>query len=351
MARRPSFYLRYVRSFSTPIQTPLRIVPPTARILSPIRHASWRPAPNTTYRRLPPRPPPRYNRFGRASQVYELWLTSPTFRLVTGVGGLGIGVAAYASRETVPITGRGRFNIISPDFEKKISEGGYEATVRQYQDRILSPEHPTSQMVRRVMQRLIPVSGMENEKWEVRVIDDPGQVNAFVMPGGKVFVFTGILPICGGEDGLAAVLGHEISHNVAHHVGEKFTKTVWVWAIALAAGVFFDTSLQSSQWILSLLLELPNSRIQESEADHIGLYGNNKDRIAEITKWLPEAEEKAIAGECGTTNNYVALLRPPTRANKGRVATMVTFGKLDRQKIFLGSVPTQSHISDVLALL
>lgn len=59
-------------------------------------------------------------------------------------------------------------------------------------------------------------AGLENVQWEINVIDSPEQ-NAFVVPGGKVFVFTGILPLCKDEDGIAAVLGHEIAHVVAHH--------------------------------------------------------------------------------------------------------------------------------------
>ena len=80
---------------------------------------------------------------------------------------------------------------------------------------------------------------------------------------GKVFVFSGIIPICGDDDGLAAVLGHEISHNRAHHVGEKISRNLVLLLGAIILTTVFDTSFQSSQFLLNLLLDLPNSRKQE----------------------------------------------------------------------------------------
>lgn len=80
---------------------------------------------------------------------------------------------------------------------------------------------------------------------------------------GKVFVFSGILPICKNEDGLAAVLGHEIAHNVAHHAAEKASLP---YLMALVAGIvtfFIDNSAQLTQLVLNLGVDLPNSRAQE----------------------------------------------------------------------------------------
>jgi len=84
------------------------------------------------------------------------------------------------------------------------------------------------------------------------------------MPGrGKVFVYSGILPICGGEDGLAAVLGHEISHQLAHHTGEKLSGMVPVLILSFLLAYTFDTSTQLSQPLLDLVLSRPNSRKME----------------------------------------------------------------------------------------
>ena len=125
-------------------------------------------------------------------------------------------------------------------------------------------------MVQRVLNRLIPHSGLQGEEWEIHVIDDP-EKNAFVIPGGKVFVFSGILDVCQDDDGLAAVLGHEIAHNVAHHAAERMS-AYWIllaigflgqWTIGVDPGFF--------HFVTTLTFTLPGSRKEEREADYIGL--------------------------------------------------------------------------------
>ncbi|KAA8569530.1 hypothetical protein EYC84_001151 [Monilinia fructicola] len=103
-------------------------------------------------------------------------------------------------------------------------------------------------------------------------------MNAFVIPGGKVFVFTGILPIAKTDDGLATILGHEIAHNLANHSGETMSKTAVIYMPLRILFRFLDESGYTGglgQILGSLALEfgmnLPASRNQEKEADHIGL--------------------------------------------------------------------------------
>ncbi|KAF8321362.1 hypothetical protein DL93DRAFT_2093982 [Clavulina sp. PMI_390] len=107
----------------------------------------------------------------------------------------------------------------------------------------------------------------DNEEWEVFVIHDDKTRNAFVLPGGKIFVFTGILPVAKTEDGLASVIGH-----VARHSGERMSGSKVIFALMILLdilGLDFGTGI--NRLGLSLLLTLPNSRTQESEADAIGL--------------------------------------------------------------------------------
>lgn len=218
-----------------------------------------------------------------------------------------------------------------------------QGVMQEFSSKVLPPNHPYSKLVNRVIARLIPAAGLEDQKWEVKVIDDPGQKNAFVLPGGKVFVFSGILDICQGDDGLAAVLGHEIAHNLAHHAGEKMSQLWFVVPLAVALAYTLDISGQLAQFAVDLALSRPGSRKQESEADYIGLlmmaqacYDPNaavglwqrmataeqyappqflsthpasKSRITTIQEWLPQAEEKRAQSECGSTIEYASRFK------------------------------------------
>ncbi len=221
-----------------------------------------------------------------------------------------------------------------------MAESFYQGIMRTYGRHVLPPYHPHSEMVNRVLRRLISAAGLEGQSWEVKVIDDPDQQNAFVLPGGKVFVFSGILPICAGEDGLAAVLGHEIAHNIAHHTAESTSKKFFFLLPAGALLTYFlDLPQQWVQFFLDLAFELPGSRKMESEADYIGLlmmaqacYDPNatvglwermantedhampqllsthpasRERITVIQEWMPEANQKRAESPCGITSGYM----------------------------------------------
>ncbi|EGO22941.1 hypothetical protein SERLADRAFT_471477 [Serpula lacrymans var. lacrymans S7.9] len=114
---------------------------------------------------------------------------------------------------------------------------------------------------------LVPGSG--GREWNLLVVNDPKMINAMATVG-NIVVFTGILPICKDEQGLAAVLSHEIGHVVARHISERYSSTKVLLFIALllqASGLDFGVGKLATH----LLLELPNSRTQETEADTIGM--------------------------------------------------------------------------------
>ncbi|KAL9076614.1 MAG: hypothetical protein Q9161_000946 [Pseudevernia consocians] len=281
----------------------------------------------------------QYNRFENAQNMYTIWRASPNFRYGVGVVGLGAGGLYFYNLEQVPISGRRRFNCISPAMEEAMAESQYEKVLQAYGREVLPPNHPHSRMVIKVLERLIPAAGLEGQKWKVQVIDDPEQKNAFVLPGGKVFVFSGILPICAGEDGLAAVLGHEIAHNIAHHTAEKVSQIAYLYLATVVLKWFFDIPDQFSHFLLDIAFERPGSRKMESEADYIGLlmmaqacYNPNaavglwermakaeqyappqflsthpasKNRMTVIQEWLPQAQQKRAEGECESTFEYV----------------------------------------------
>jgi len=204
-----------------------------------------------------------------------MWYTSPNFRYGVLAAGAGGGVFYYANLERVPGTGRVRFNVISEEYVKKSADGQDRLIIQQFGPKVLPPNHPHSQMVDRVIKRLILAAGLSSEGWTVRVIDDQDQANAFVMPGGTVYVFSGILPIAENDDGLAAVLSHEISHNVAHHRAETLSSYGLLVLFAWSIQGLFDKSGNLTYFLLNTLLTLPNSRAQEvsqfQRTGHLGL--------------------------------------------------------------------------------
>lgn len=85
-------------------------------------------------------------------------------------------------------------------------------------------------------------------------------------PRNKIFVFSGIIPICATEDGLASVLAHELAHNVAHHAQEKASSPYLTTLILGLVTIFVDYSAQLTSTVLEYAVELPNSRAQEVRA-------------------------------------------------------------------------------------
>ncbi|KAF7587404.1 hypothetical protein BBP40_007264 [Aspergillus hancockii] len=185
--------------------------------------------------------------------------------------GLGISGFYIYNTDEVEMTGRRRFNCVSAKRELEMGEQSYQEVLDEVRGRILPQHHPLTMEVNRVLQRLIPQASIDGADWKVHVIQDDGMMNAFVLPGGKVFVYTGILPICADQDGLAAVLGHEIAHVVAHHPAERMSNSFLTMGAAFIVSMLFDISGHLPSLLLNLAFSLPNSRTQEAEADEIGL--------------------------------------------------------------------------------
>jgi predicted Zn-dependent protease len=188
---------------------------------------------------------------------------------------------------TVPVTGRKSLNIL-PDSEL------LSMSLQQYDDVLkkskLSNDLIKIRMLKRVGERIARATeqffterGMESElknyKWEFNLIEDDKVANAWCMPGGKVVVYTGILPITQSDTGLAVVLGHEIAHAIAKHGNERMSQGLLaqLGAVGLSAALSTHPSETNQIFMAAYGLGanvgvlLPYSRIQESEADHIGL--------------------------------------------------------------------------------
>ena len=137
-----------------------------------------------------------------------------------------------------------------------------------------------AEMVHRVAQRIAGVTGTaaQDFNWQASLVNSP-QINAFCLPGGKMVVYTGILPVAQTEAGLATVLGHEVAHATARHGAQRvFQNSLVQTALAGAAFSLNDMEPQKRQAIMGLIgagaqygVVLPFGRDHESEADQMGL--------------------------------------------------------------------------------
>ncbi len=202
-----------------------------------------------------------------ARGLFGLWA-------MLGAGSAFGALSSLAGCYKAPGTARDQFIYISE--EKEIDMG-----VRAFRDILrsapLSDNPEVNDLVHRVGQRIANVANKPEYHWEFAVIQDDKMVNAFCLPGGKVAVFTGILPIVKNEAGLATVMGHEVAHALQRHGAERMSRSVLesiaqLGTIAAAASGAIDPGvMQGLQSAYGVGVSLPFNRKQESEADFIGL--------------------------------------------------------------------------------
>ncbi|MCA9727694.1 MAG: M48 family metallopeptidase [Candidatus Eisenbacteria bacterium] len=235
---------------------------------------------------------------------------------------------------TVPVTGRKSFNLIPDNQANAMGADAYRQVLSESKVVTSGPEY---RMMMDVGRRIAAVADQPDYQWEFSLIDDPNTVNAFCLPGGKVAVYTGIMPVAQNEDGLAVVMGHEIAHAVARHGSERMTDQL---ALQVAGAGLESLLGGASEGSRSLVLAaygvgaqvgvlLPFGRSQESEADHIGLiymaragfdpheaprfwermtaqgggrppeflstHPSPENRVKQLQDWMPEAEREARA--------------------------------------------------------
>jgi metalloendopeptidase OMA1, mitochondrial len=266
------------------------------------------------------------------------------FRLAPVLIGLVVigGLLVYGCREG-PF-GRRQYVTMSPEQEARLGAQAFQQIMRQERANVLPDSSPIVERVRHVGLRLARASEEPalrkrmklpnlTFRWDFEVVRSK-QVNAFCLPGGKVVVYTGILPVCRTDAGLATVMGHEIGHALARHGAERVSQSQLVQVGQIAAAVSIrDLDPRTQAAVIGLLgaatevgVTLPFSRSHESEADHIGLFlmaaagydpseaiefwrrmdrqgggrrppeflsthPSHGTRIQQLKKWLPEAQE------------------------------------------------------------
>lgn len=185
----------------------------------------------------------------------------------------GVSLVFLSGCETVPETGRSQLNFMSPGQEMQLGLSAFEQTKKEVP---ISKNAGANAVLQRVGSRIAAVAQLPNAQWEF-VLFESQEANAFCLPGGKVGVYTGILPITKDEAGLATVIGHEVAHAVARHGANRMSEATLMnlggQALGSASGGSKYQSLMMTVYGAGAKLgrELPHSRAQESDADHIGL--------------------------------------------------------------------------------
>ncbi|HED06315.1 MAG TPA: M48 family peptidase [Ignavibacteria bacterium] len=192
----------------------------------------------------------------------------------------------FYSCSTVPITGRKQLNLIPNNEMLSMSFQEYNQFLKENKEstnkREIALVNKVGDRIANAVERYFARHNLSQQlngyKWEFNLIESK-EANAWCMPGGKVVVYTGILPVTKTEAGLAVVLGHEIAHAVAKHSSERMSQAL----ITQLGGLALSKALESKRSETKKLLMaaygigsqvgvlLPYSRLQESEADHLGL--------------------------------------------------------------------------------
>ena len=188
---------------------------------------------------------------------------------------------------TNAITGRSQLSLVSEEALQQEAQTQYRAFLSENKV-VSSTSNKDAEMVKRVGTRIANAitryyrdKGIVNElsgyKWEFNLVS-ANEVNAWCMPGGKVVVYTGLLPVTQNEAALAIVLGHEITHAVAHHGQERISQAMAAQGVGVLGDVFTSGNSQANNIFNAVFAPgaqigvlLPNSRKQEYEADHYGL--------------------------------------------------------------------------------
>jgi predicted Zn-dependent protease len=272
-----------------------------------------------------------------AKRVLGFLIARPLIAVVIAAVVVGALLLLQTHEQTTPVTHRTEHVGLSDEQQTQLGSQQYAQTLQQDRAQIVS-SGPEYRQVQRVAKRIEEVAARDRPAfvWKVTLLRKR-EANAYCLPGGKIVVYTGILPVTGNDAALATVLGHEVAHATAEHSAERIEREhlTKVAAAIIAGGVAFTPGeyLRVTA-LLGAADSLPFSRSQESEADHIGLvymaragydpreavafwermkrasrgkeppefasdHPSDEHRIERIEKWLPQAEREYTPAQEG----------------------------------------------------
>jgi metalloendopeptidase OMA1, mitochondrial len=263
-----------------------------------------------------------------SKRVLGVLIARPLIAIAIAAVVVGVLLMVQTHKQTTPVTHRTQHVKLSEEQQTQLGDQQYEKTLQQDRARIISSGAGYAQ-VQRVAKRIEAVAGRDKPAFQWRVtLLQKDEANAYCLPGGKIVVYTGILPVTGNDAALATVLGHEVAHATAEHSAERIEREhlTKIAAAIIAGGVAVTPrGYLRVTALLGTADSLPFSRSQESEADHIGLvymaragydpheavafwkrmqrasrgkeppefasdHPSDEHRIERIDHWMPEAE-------------------------------------------------------------
>jgi predicted Zn-dependent protease len=185
------------------------------------------------------------------------------------------GCLGHCGCRSVPETDRKQLLLLPESQELSLGAQAFSQVT------VEAPESTNTAMgevVRRVGQRIAEQANRPDYQWEFKLLAS-AEKNAFCLPGGKVAIHEGILPVCQNEGGLAVVMSHEVAHALARHGGERMSQNMASQGVQQVVARVAKKHVPTREELLmqaygvgsQYLVLLPYSRKQESEADHIGL--------------------------------------------------------------------------------
>jgi metalloendopeptidase OMA1, mitochondrial len=194
------------------------------------------------------------------------------YALVTGVTWGCLGSCGCRS---VPETDRKQLLLLPESQELSLGAQAFSQVTTEAPE---SRDAAMTEVVRRVGQRIAKEAKRPDYQWEFKLLASD-EKNAFCLPGGKVAIHEGILPVCQNEAGLAVVMSHEVAHALARHGGERMSQNMASQGVQQVVSRVAKKHVPTREELLmqaygvgsQYLVLLPYSRKQESEADHIGI--------------------------------------------------------------------------------
>lgn len=179
----------------------------------------------------------------------------------------------------VPVTGRRQFNLIPDGIMQQIGASSYQTMLA---DENVTTGSSNAKAIKKVGEAIADAANQKDYNWKFKLIQDNDTINAWCLPGGKIAVYSGLLPVVESEAGLAFVMGHEVGHATAHHGAERVSQQLAVLGGMAGLYLYLDNKSELNDKQKATVIAaagvgaqggviLPFSRLHEKEADVIGM--------------------------------------------------------------------------------